>query len=98
MVLVSEKRRPRSPPLQGRAASNPRAGMQSESIASGSHTVIERAASLRRLRRGAAGAPACDRDWRRTVTYRGGRQGADVLRIRAPIKGLIAELRSEEHT
>src|SRR5712691_2355524 len=78
--------------LQNRLASDARAGMNAEAIASARDAVGKDAAPAGRQRRGASRATTGDGDWRRTERNRSGRQRADVLRIGAPIERLIAKL------
>src|SRR6266478_454505 len=66
-----------------------------EAVAAADLAVGQCATSLRRLRRGAAGAAAYYGDRRRAEGYRTRWQRADGLRIGAPVQRLIAELHVE---
>src|SRR6266852_2137916 len=81
--------------LQRDLALDAGARVGAEAVAAAHLAFQQRAASLRRLRRGAAAATAGDCDGWRAEGYRARRQRADVLRERAPVERLIAELHVE---
>src|SRR6266446_5910622 len=81
--------------LQRSLALDAGAGVGAEAVAAAHLAFRQRAASLRGLRRGAVAATAGDCDGWRAEGYRARRQRADVLRERAPVERLIAELHVE---
>src|SRR5579859_76504 len=83
---------PRVATLQKRLPCKARSRMNSEAVAAGGNSVCQRAAALRRKWCRPRGAAARDGRWRRTKRDGRGRKRADVLRIRAPIERLIAQL------
>src|SRR5882724_8411729 len=80
------------PALQKRLSHDARAGVDAKSVSAAWQTVRQRAASLRRQRRRPGNSTTGDCRRRIAECDRRGRLRADVLRIRAPIKRLVAEL------
>src|SRR6267154_3964353 len=78
--------------LQRGLALDAGAGIAAEAVAAADLPVGQGAASLRCLWRWAARAAAYDGSWRRAKSDWSRRERADVLRERAPVQRLVAEL------
>ena len=78
--------------LERGRARDARAGMQPETVAARREAVFQGAASLRWQRRRSGRASACYCDRRIAEIYRSRCERAYILRIRAPVQRLIAEL------
>src|SRR5258707_15350882 len=80
------------PALQKRLSRDARAGVDAETVSAARQAIWQRTASLRGERGWPGNAAARNGQRRRAEGDRGRGQRTDVLRIRAPIKRLIAEL------
>src|SRR5256885_17088612 len=80
------------PALQKRLSHDARAGVDAKSVSAAWQTVWQRAASLRRQRRWPGNSATGDCQRRIAECDRRGRLRTGVLRIRAPVERLIAQL------